>query len=414
MASEFTTVVGAGKGWTRVRTADGREYTLRGARNWRNNNPGNIEYGPFARSMGAIGSDGRFAVFPSYDAGRQAKSSLLFNSPRYNTKTIEGAISKYAPPTENNTNSYISRVARALGLSRDTPINTLNPQQQSTMMDAMQRVEGFRVGRAFDEQGNIVDPSALQANQTGGIMQAINAPIPQQRPAESILSYGPVERRPLPALEPQVSLDTLRQNQPKAPAMSLAQQYASYGAGKQPAQIDGLLSPTQRQMIDQLNAQKGLLAQGVNPMDTADPWTPRTVVPGPIEQPVADVPQVETPQVNVPQVDPMMTGAAQSQPGLLTQEQMLAGAKMEKDMRNRALAGRFAGGLLGGLTLGPLGAIAGGLLGNTVANRTYYPDAPQPVAGANNSRELNSYGRSVNDSSRQFRDAMSKGGIGLY
>ncbi len=46
-----------------------------GSRSWRNNNPGNIEYGPFARSMGATGTDGRFAKFPSYEAGRRRKRS---------------------------------------------------------------------------------------------------------------------------------------------------------------------------------------------------------------------------------------------------------------------------------------------------------------------------------------------------
>jgi hypothetical protein len=48
-----------------------------GDRNWRNNNPGNIEYGKFAISMGAIGSDGRFAIFPSEEMGRKAADTLL-------------------------------------------------------------------------------------------------------------------------------------------------------------------------------------------------------------------------------------------------------------------------------------------------------------------------------------------------
>jgi hypothetical protein len=43
-----------------------------GPRNRRNNNPGNIEYGPFAKEHGAIGTDGRFAIFPDEETGFRA------------------------------------------------------------------------------------------------------------------------------------------------------------------------------------------------------------------------------------------------------------------------------------------------------------------------------------------------------
>ena len=39
-----------------------------GTRAWRNNNPGNIEGSNFANTHGAIGGDGRFAIFPSQEA----------------------------------------------------------------------------------------------------------------------------------------------------------------------------------------------------------------------------------------------------------------------------------------------------------------------------------------------------------
>jgi hypothetical protein len=43
----------------------------------RNNNPGNIEYGAFARAHGATGSDGRFAIFPDRASGESAMGELL-------------------------------------------------------------------------------------------------------------------------------------------------------------------------------------------------------------------------------------------------------------------------------------------------------------------------------------------------
>lgn len=146
-SSPFDAVLRAGPGYTETRQSDGSVVRRTGARNWRNNNPGNIEYGKFAKSAGAVGSDGRFAVFPSYEAGREAKAKLLFESPGYRSKTIAGAIDRYAPPFENNTNAYTNAVARAVGVSADTPVSELTQEQRVRMLNAMERVEGFKVGR---------------------------------------------------------------------------------------------------------------------------------------------------------------------------------------------------------------------------------------------------------------------------
>jgi len=149
----YVEVVDAGPGWTQVRDENGNVLTVKGDRNWRNNNPGNIEYGDFTKSHGAIGSDGRFAVFPDYETGRAAKESLLFDSPSYSSKTIAGAISRYAPSFENNTSAYINAVAGALGIPADTPLSSLSASQRSAMLDAMQQVEGFRRGSVYAADG---------------------------------------------------------------------------------------------------------------------------------------------------------------------------------------------------------------------------------------------------------------------
>ena len=138
----YTGVAGAGAGFTDVIRPDGTVERRTGTRNWRNNNPGNIEYGNFAKSHGAIGSDGRFAVFPTYEAGRAAKSDLLFNSSGYRGMTISGAISRYAPPSENNTRAYIESVTNELGVSPDTQMSDLTTQQRDALLTAIERVEG--------------------------------------------------------------------------------------------------------------------------------------------------------------------------------------------------------------------------------------------------------------------------------
>ena len=139
-------VVEAGSGYTVIKNADGSVVKRTGSRNWRNNNPGNIEYGNFAKSHGAIGTDGRFAVFPDYQTGRQAKASLIFDSSSYRNKTIAGVISRYAPSFENDTNAYTNAVASAVGVSSSTKVRDLSERQKSAMLDAMERVEGFREG----------------------------------------------------------------------------------------------------------------------------------------------------------------------------------------------------------------------------------------------------------------------------
>ncbi|WP_131821801.1 hypothetical protein [Salipiger marinus] len=150
----FDRVIEAGRGFTVVQSADGTAQRREGARNWRNHNPGNIEYGDFARRHGAIGTDGRFAVFPTYEAGRAAKAALLFESGAYRNLSIADAINRYAPPSENNTGAYISVVARAVGVSADTHTASLTPAQRQVMLDAMERHEGFKPGKVNGVQAS--------------------------------------------------------------------------------------------------------------------------------------------------------------------------------------------------------------------------------------------------------------------
>ncbi len=146
-ARAFAKVVEAGKGYTVVIDGAGNAVRREGTRAWRNNNPGNIEYGPFAQSMGAVGTDGRFAVFPTYEQGRRAKAQLLWASKGYRGKTIGQAIARYAPAFENDTRAYTRAITSAIGAKSDTLMSDLTSRQREMMLDAMERVEGFRPGK---------------------------------------------------------------------------------------------------------------------------------------------------------------------------------------------------------------------------------------------------------------------------
>jgi hypothetical protein len=149
---EYSSVVNAGRGWTTVTTPDGQTLTIQGDRNTRNNNPGNLEHngpGSFADRHGAIGSDGRFAVFPSHQAGLEAMASRVFGG-YYADLTLAQAIKEYAPPHENNTKAYTAEVARRAGVSPNTKMRDVPLEKRSTVTAAMTRVEGNRPAKVYD------------------------------------------------------------------------------------------------------------------------------------------------------------------------------------------------------------------------------------------------------------------------
>ena len=96
-------------------------FYVPGSRPNRLNNPGDIEWGVFARMNGATSLEtpkgdepARFAYFPTPEAGFAALHALL-GGPSYADLTIEEAINKYAPPSENNTANYVEQVCRNVG-----------------------------------------------------------------------------------------------------------------------------------------------------------------------------------------------------------------------------------------------------------------------------------------------------------
>lgn len=94
-------------------------------RGMRNNNPGNLEYGEFAKAHGATGSDGRFAVFPTMQAGVSAQENLLqSNYIGKGLTTPRQIINKYAPGNENDTGQYLSYL-KSQGFDPDQPVKNL-------------------------------------------------------------------------------------------------------------------------------------------------------------------------------------------------------------------------------------------------------------------------------------------------
>lgn len=117
-------------------------------RSVRTNNPGAINYGPFAKANGATGSDGRLAIFPDADTGYGAMSKLLDVYGRRGQNTVASIIGglperpnlAWAPRgvDNNSTDQYIAKVAKDLGIDPNAP---LQPEQRQALMRKMASYE---------------------------------------------------------------------------------------------------------------------------------------------------------------------------------------------------------------------------------------------------------------------------------
>jgi hypothetical protein len=85
------------------------------SRGLRNNNPGNIKKSTI-QWKGAVGDDGTFVKFATPEDGIRALARIIMvYNEKYNLYTIEQIISRWAPPSENNTKKYIDFVSNKMG-----------------------------------------------------------------------------------------------------------------------------------------------------------------------------------------------------------------------------------------------------------------------------------------------------------
>jgi hypothetical protein len=147
---------------------------------WRNNNPGNLVKGPFARRHGAIADDGHFAIFPDEETGKKAKCDLLqgkfikYKSIRH---MLKGDFDRsgnyinnsgYAPKSDgNNPDQYADQIKQRTGLDVDNKkLADFNQEEWTKLIDAMKKKEGWNVGQIIkkDPAGNILTPIATESS----------------------------------------------------------------------------------------------------------------------------------------------------------------------------------------------------------------------------------------------------------
>jgi RHS repeat-associated protein len=116
-----------------------------GSRSWRNNNPGNLVYGDFARENRSLGVAGGFAIFPDYQTGYGALSNWL-QSPIRSDWTLTETMHSFAPSKENNTAAYIRFITDSTGIDTNTTLGALNSLQVNDLANTIQRYEGYVPG----------------------------------------------------------------------------------------------------------------------------------------------------------------------------------------------------------------------------------------------------------------------------
>lgn len=140
------------------------------SRGVRNNNPGNIRKSK-DQWEGAVGDDGEFVTFDSPESGARAMAKNLMSYGRQGYDSIEKIINRYAPPSENDTQSYIDSIVSATGIPATQSIDLTDPDTLVTLTQAM----------SFHETGHRYDPSVFQQ----GVSRATNGITPKTPPVSA-------------------------------------------------------------------------------------------------------------------------------------------------------------------------------------------------------------------------------------
>lgn len=124
-----------------VAAATGRPSAAPVPRGIRNNNPGNLE-GATIPWRGQVGVDGAYCVFDTAEHGLRALAvNLLAYQKLHGLNTVRLIVTRFAPPTENDTASYIIDVATQMMVGPDTTLDLTQPPTLDGLVCAIVRHE---------------------------------------------------------------------------------------------------------------------------------------------------------------------------------------------------------------------------------------------------------------------------------
>lgn len=115
-------------------------------------NPLNIRYSARNRWLGQVGEYRGFCVFSNVAYGFRAAFVLLSNYIKQDTRTIEDIIKRWAPPSENDTERYISFVAEDVMIDRNKKLTNQSIHDYWTIIMIIRAMAKMECGRWYDEQ----------------------------------------------------------------------------------------------------------------------------------------------------------------------------------------------------------------------------------------------------------------------
>lgn len=161
-APEIKRVVSTGPGYIVAEDPYGQQFRVDGSRPFRNNSPGNIKKGDFAKTHGRVGNDEEFAVFPTREVGKEALRALLFQpDSKYRNMPVDSAIGRFAPKEDKNDTERYKRFVKSR-VGTNVPLNQLNPTQRKLMLKAIDDFEGSRKKGATVTMGGKTWPTQVR------------------------------------------------------------------------------------------------------------------------------------------------------------------------------------------------------------------------------------------------------------
>jgi hypothetical protein len=113
-----------------------------GPRGIRNNNPGNLVQSSIPFQGKVPGTDSRFETFDTPENGiRALDKNLIAYQEKYGINTVKGVIERWAPKSENNTEAYVSAVAKEMGVKADEVIDLKDQKTLEALSKAIIRHE---------------------------------------------------------------------------------------------------------------------------------------------------------------------------------------------------------------------------------------------------------------------------------
>lgn len=138
----------------------------------RNHNPGNIRHSNDKwQGLATEQPDKDFATFKDPTWGIRALAVLLINyQDKHKIRTIAGIIKRWAPPVENDTQSYIDAVCESSGFTQTEKLDMHNYDHIRPILEAIIRHENGR-GPKLNENTWYDEPTIKTGLQRAGIVK---------------------------------------------------------------------------------------------------------------------------------------------------------------------------------------------------------------------------------------------------